>query len=151
MIRAGLLALALSTAGPARADPAADEAAIRDRLLGWAASFNAGDADAVCDLFAADLVSVVRGAPDAGKAVVCARLARALAQDGVRLAYAVEIHEVLISGAIAVVRLDWTMTAEAEGKTETSVERGMDVFRRDPDGVWRIMRFIAFDEPGGPG
>ncbi|MBP7001832.1 nuclear transport factor 2 family protein [Amaricoccus sp.] len=145
MIRAAL-ALAVA-ASAARADVASDEAAIRMRLEGWAAAFNARDADTVCDLFADDLVSVVEGAPDAGKAAVCARLAAALAREGVRLAYAVDIHEVLVLDGHAIVRLDWTLTAEAASATETSLERGLDVFRRDPDGAWRIIRFIAFDGP----
>ncbi len=98
-------------------------------------------------LFAEDLVSVVAGAPEAGKAVVCERLARVLAREDVRLLYVVDIHEVLVWGDNAVVRLDWTLTTEAAGETETSVERGMDVFRREQDGAWRIMRFIAFDAP----
>jgi hypothetical protein len=30
------------------------------------------------------------------------------------------------------------------GTVAVSQERGMDLFRRDPDGIWRIFRFIAF-------
>ena len=43
-------------------------------------------------------------------------------------------------------RLSWTLTVEAAGETETSVERGIDLFRRDTDGRWRIMRLIAFTD-----
>jgi ketosteroid isomerase-like protein len=54
------------------------------------------------------------------------------------------IHEILVSGDLAVVRLTWTLTAEKNGAREATAEEGMDVFRRAPDGVWSILRFIAF-------
>ena len=79
-----LAAVVLAVAAPVWADAAADAAAIRGRLEGWAAAFNAGDAGPVCDLFADDLISVVPDAPDAGKAEVCAGLARVLARDDAR-------------------------------------------------------------------
>ena len=45
---------------------------------------------------------------------------------------------------LAVVRLTWTLTAERNGARDTTTEEGMDVFRRAPDGVWSIARYIAF-------
>lgn len=62
------VALALAMALPLRAAAAgetaqaADQAAIRARLTGWAEAFNAGDAGRVCDLFADDLQSDVETA-----------------------------------------------------------------------------------------
>ncbi len=44
-----------ATTMPASADPAADEAAIRQRLQRWVADFNARRLAGVCDLFAPDL------------------------------------------------------------------------------------------------
>lgn len=150
MLMRWFLAAALAfLAAPVLGDTAGDEAAIRARLLGWAVAFNAGDAEAVCDLFAEDLVSVVAGAPDAGKAAVCARLARIFVQDETTMRYAADIDEIFVWGDHAAVRLDWALTIEAGGETITSVERGLDLFRRDPDGVWRIMRFMAFTEDDG--
>jgi uncharacterized protein (TIGR02246 family) len=136
-------------AGAAAGDEAADDAAIRARLAGWAEAFNAQDAAGVCELFAEDLVSVVPDAPDAGKAAVCDRLARLLARTDRRFRYEVDIDEVLVWGDHAAVRLDWTLTVAGGDGTATSRERGIDLFRRDPDGVWRIMRFIAFTGDGG--
>ena len=43
-------------------------------------------------------------------------------------------------GEHAAVRLNWTLEVAAGGATERSVERGIDLFRRDPDGRWRISR-----------
>ena len=54
----------------------------------------------------------------------------------------------LISGDIAVVRLVWTLRVSSEGKTDAIVskEPGLDVFRREPGGDWKIIRYIAYDD-----
>jgi steroid delta-isomerase len=142
----GVLAVLLVLCGPALAEPAADEAAIRMRLQAWAEAFNSGDAQRACELFADDVRDTVPDAPEGDKATICRRLERAMTRPGVRLNYAPTIHEVLISGDQAVVRLTWTLTTQSGGETKQSIEQGMDVFRRDPDGVWRIARFIAFTD-----
>ena len=64
-----LLALA---APPAAADPAADEAAIRQRLAEWTAAFNARDTAGACGLFAPDLRYTVPGITDGTQAMICA-------------------------------------------------------------------------------
>jgi steroid delta-isomerase len=50
----------------------------------------------------------------------------------------------MLSGDLAVVRLAWTLTAQANGKQDMTSEEGIDIFRRQPDGRWSIARFIAF-------
>jgi len=145
---AGLALLAVAPAAPAQpaSDPAQSEAAIRARLDDWAAAIAAGDHNRACRLFAADLVSVVQGAPDAGRREVCTRIALALARPDVRMRYTPRIEEVLVMGDHAVVRVTWRLE-ETDGRRVTvSEERGMDLFRRDPDGVWRVIRFIAFTQ-----
>ena len=108
-----LLVAVLTAAAPAWADAAADAAAIRGAARGMGGGVQRRDAGPVGDLFADDLVSVVPDAPNAGKAEVCARLARVLARDDVRFAYRPEIDEVLVWGDHAAVRLDWVLTPKA--------------------------------------
>lgn len=146
--RIALPVLGLLLVAPALAQTERDADRIRTRLHDWAAAFNAGDADRACELFAHDVVAVVRGAEDAGKDAVCARLRRALALTDRRMRYTAEISDVLVSGDLAAVLLTWTLAVERDGRRATSEERGLDVFRRDPDGAWRIARFMAFT-PGG--
>ena len=62
-------------AARARADTSADSGAIAQRLHQWATDFNARNSTGTCDLFALTLISTVPDAPDAGRDVVCARLA----------------------------------------------------------------------------
>jgi steroid delta-isomerase len=129
----------------ALADPAAEEAAIRQRFLDWTEAFNARDADGACDLFAPDLAYALPEVAQGTRATICGNFARLFARPGLTLRYDPPlIHEILIEGDLAVVRLRWTLTTEADGLRETGVEEGMDVLRRQPDGRWAIARFVAF-------
>ena len=127
------------------ADPAADEAAIRDRFAKWTQAFNDKDAAGVCDLFAPDLVYSLPEVVNGNQAKLCGNLANLFKRTDLKLQYDLPaIHEMIVSGDIAVVRLTWTLTAEANDKKDTTTEEGIDIFRRQPDGRWSIARFIAF-------
>jgi ketosteroid isomerase-like protein len=53
---------------------------------------------------------------------------------------------VLVFGDVAVVRLVWTLTVKQEGGGETqSVEPGMDIFQKQPDGSGKIIRYMAYE------
>ncbi len=140
----GICLLSVGTAVPAHADLNADKAAISSRLYQWADAFNARDRAGTCDLFAPDLISTVSGAPDAGRDVVCARLAALLAKPDMQFHYSPDIQEIIVSGDIAVVRLIWTLTVDRGNEQQSSRETGIDIFQRQPDGRWSIIRFLAF-------
>ena len=129
-------------------DNAAAEAAVRSALAAWNAAFNAGDAKGACALFAPDLRYDYAGLPERNYDAMCAQLERVLADRSKTFAYALDLKEVIVSGDIAVARLVWTLTIRpADGSPAiTSTETGMDMFRKQPDGTWRISRFIAFDQ-----
>jgi steroid delta-isomerase len=148
LLASTLIALALF-AMPAKAVAATDaEADIRAALTQWTKDFNAGDADAACALFAPDLRYDFRGYPERGYDDVCGLVRRSLADKGKTYTYALDIREVIVSGDMAVVRLVWTLTITLpNGQQVTSVEPGLDVFRKDPDGGWRIFRYLAYDLP----
>ncbi len=140
------LTLFAAPAGVAATQHAEDE--IRAALTKWTQDFNAGNADAVCPLFSQELRYDFRGYPERGYADICSRLKRSLADESKRYAYALDIREILVEGDIAVVRLVWTLTVTLPGgQTVTSVEPGMDVFRKEPDGSWKIIRYLAYEAP----
>jgi len=129
----------------ARADPAADKAAIMDRLQRWTAAFNAKDPTPVCDLFAPDLVYSIPEVAHGTREILCTNLAKMLARSDVQLHYDnPEVHEIVVAGDIGVVSLTWTLTTEENGAKDTTKEEGMDIFERQADGTWSIVRFIAF-------
>jgi uncharacterized protein (TIGR02246 family) len=124
------------------------ESEIRAALEKWTQDFNAGNADAACALFSPELRYDFRGYPERGYGDICARLKRSLADKSKRYAYALDIREIIVSGDIAVVRLVWTLTVTlGNGQSVTSVEPGMDVFAKQRDGSWKIIRYLAYQAP----
>lgn len=142
-IAVALLALVLLR-GPAAAQ--SPEAEIRAALERWTQAFNAGRADEVCDLFSRDLLADVRGIPLRDFNGQCDILKKALADGTRRLSYRHDIRDVTVEGRMAAVRLVWTLTArEAGGRVATTIDQGLDVFRREDDGRWRIVRYMSFE------
>lgn len=147
-----ILALLLGVAaGGARAgalsadEVVADEAAaIRARLERWTEDFNAGRKAAACDLFSAELVSDFKGQGEADHATRCAIIERAIDDPARDFRYALELKEIIVEGDLAIARLTWTLSVSPGDIT--SVEPGLDVFRKEADGQWRIIRYMAYDE-----
>jgi uncharacterized protein (TIGR02246 family) len=138
-----LAGIAMSAAAPRAAeDPAAE---IRAALEQWRADFNARRAAHICDLFAPDLRYDFQGLPEQSYPLLCARLHRAIADRSKTLQYGLSIKEVIVSGSLAVVRLTWASTVTgSDGRSATDDEPGLDVFQRQPDGRWQIIRYIAY-------
>ena len=139
-----VVVLDIGSAIPARPDQAADTAAVTERLLQWVAAFIARDAAGTCDLFAPDLISTVPGGLNDDRNTVCARLAAVLAKTDIQFRYTPDIHEIIVSGDYAVVRLIWSLTTTRAGQEQIDKEAGMDLFQRQADGRWSIVRFVAF-------
>jgi uncharacterized protein (TIGR02246 family) len=143
-------ALSLVLVSPAAAQSdTPDQAAIRAALTQWMADFNAGRADKVCALFAPDLIAQYRGQPERGYDQLCDLLKRSLGDRSKRYRYALAIKEILVAGDLAAVRLTWTL--EVRGKDATSAtaseEPGLDIFRRQGDGSWKISRYLGYESP----
>lgn len=132
----------LSMAQPAIADDAAE---IRARLTRWTVDFNAGHKNEACDLFSKELISDFRGQGEANYSTRCALITKAIDDPVHKFKYQVRIKEIITSDELAVVRLDWTLEVSPPGQKE--VETGMDIFRKESDGVWRIIRYMAYQAP----
>jgi uncharacterized protein (TIGR02246 family) len=148
-MRRAALAVLLALAGmPAAADTAAEKA-ILDALTRWTADFNARDASRICDLFAPDLRYDFRGLPERDYNAMCSALHRALGDRSKTLTYSFDIKEIIVSGDMAIVRLVWTskLSQSNSGQVIETKEPGLDVFRRQPDGMWRISRYMAYEAP----
>jgi len=132
-------------------DSAAVQNQIRIALEKWKLDFNAGDASQVCTLFAPDLISNFRGQPEDTYNSLCANLQSALTDPAKTYHYDLEIKEILVSGDLAVVRLVWTLKVhpkDAASSEAVTREPGMDIFHRQPDGTWKIQRYMAYESPG---
>jgi ketosteroid isomerase-like protein len=129
-------------APPPRPDPVADEAAIRARLGLWVEQYNAGDYPAAATIWAPDLVGWMGGGPDDTYERQQEAAGRAPPADPPR--FSLTVNEVLVDGDLAVVRATW----EEQAKGKVTVYKSFEVWRRQPDGLWKIARWIdAGPEP----
>ena len=122
-------------------DAGGDEARIRARLSKWVEQFNTGDYAGAATIWAPDLIGVIPGRPDDtyAREVEGARNAK---PSPVR--FELRIDEVLVDGDMAVVRDTWRQL----GGAKVVVFRSFEVWRRQPDGEWKIARWIdAAPEP----
>ena len=151
VIASTVLALLLMAAPAGRAVAETAEDTIRATFAQWTKDFNAGNANAVCKLFSPELRYDFRGYPERDYNDVCTLLHRSLADSSKRYVYSLDIREIIVSGDLAVVRLAWTLTVTLPaGQVVKSVEPGMDVLRKGPDGQWKIIRYVAYEAPERP-
>jgi uncharacterized protein (TIGR02246 family) len=138
-------------AGGAKADTAADEAALRAVDSTWFATYTAGDADAVAALYADDAVVNPAGAPHArGSAAVREALGKDIAntKGGGFTLVPGSTSDVGVSGDLGWI---WN-TFTVKDKSGATVDAGkyVTVFARK-DGKWRIIRDIwNSDNPPAP-
>jgi ketosteroid isomerase-like protein len=142
------IAFSLVLSGETAESGKAPESMIRAALEKWTADFNAGRVEEICGLFASELIYDYRGQPERNYRDICSLLHRSLDDRRKQYRYALEIKEILVSGEFAVVRLVWTLTIRANDASGSaqSTEPGMDLFRKQPDGSWKIIRFIAYEQ-----
>jgi ketosteroid isomerase-like protein len=125
-----------------------DRDAIRAALTKWTDDFNVGNVAAVCGLFAPDLRYDYKGFPERGYQDICDGLRGSLTDRTRRYHYSLAIKDIVVSSELAAVRLTWTLrVGRPDAPPQISHEHGIDIFRKQPDGAWRIIRFIAYDEP----
>lgn len=130
-----------------RDDPVRDKTAIEAALERWPNDFNAENLSGVCDLFADDVVLVYPGGPDRNRQEFCDRMQTLFDDRAKQFSYdAPEIEEVLVDGDLATVRLMWRLTIrDTSGEVlDITEEDGLDVFRRQADGSWKIYISHAF-------
>jgi len=121
---------------------------IRGALEKWTVEFNTGKSGQVCELFAPDLIANYQGQPERNYESLCRQLRNSLGDRNRTFHYSLDIKEILVSGDLAAVRLVWTLKIVPNngGEAHTVVEPGIDIFRPQPDGTWKISRFVAYGE-----
>jgi ketosteroid isomerase-like protein len=150
-MKLSLVCLLLLAAGHAHAQAPTDSAAavrsIRQALAGWVDAANREDWKTAAQVWAPDLVGWYPGQPDDTytkemKSAAHPRAGRAHTR------FEVNVIEVMVSGSMAVVRDIWRFTT-APGTPDSSaaVVRSYEVWGRQPDGQWKIRRWISAPEP----
>ena len=123
---------------------------LESALRKWRDDFNGRNVDGICDLFAPDLIANYGDFPQISYESICKQLKSSLTNPDLNFHYDLGITEIIVSGDTGVVRLIWDLTVtDANGKViERTKDRGMDIFRRQPDGTWKISRYIAYPVGG---
>jgi steroid delta-isomerase len=121
------------------------ETTIRGKLAEWETAYNAGDRKKTFEIWAPDLVGWYPGIPDVTYAQEKAGLDRP-APSGPQSTLHVQIVEVLVSDDLAVVRDIWTETPPGGDSPATTIP-SFEVWRRQPDGDWKIARWISAPRP----
>ena len=137
----------LACSGRVLAVENSEEAKITSLLQKWPQDFNAKDIRATCGLFAPDLVATYPGAPDRNYEEMCRHITEALTSTNRTFLYeAPLIEQIMIEGDLAVVRLIWTLKITTPNRNPEMIkERGLDVFRRQKDGSWKIAISFAYE------
>lgn len=125
---------------------------IRNLLENWTKDFNAKKFPETCKLFAPDLFASYLGAPERNYDDMCQHLKKALFNPQADYKYDFpQIEEILIADNLAVVRLIWTLTINEktpkdDQKTPKLIikENGIDIFKRQKDGTWKISISYAY-------
>jgi len=147
-----VVALALSLVIDVRSTRAdGEEEEIETALREWRDDFNGKNAEVICDLFAPDLIANYGDFPQISYESICKQLKSSLTNPVLDFHYDLAITEVIVSGDTGIVRLIWDLTVtDGDGKVvERTKDRGMDIFRRQPDGTWKISRYLAYPAGGG--
>lgn len=134
--------------GSVRADGAENE--IESALREWMDDFNGKNVEVICDLFAPALIANYGDFPQISYESICKQLKSSLTNPDLNFHYDLGITEIIVSGDTGVVRLIWDLTVTDGGGNviEKTKDRGMDIFRRQPDGTWKISRYIAYPVGG---
>src|SRR5204863_3611271 len=132
-------------------DSIAAIAAVRRRLDAWVRQTNAGDRDGANEVWAPGMVGwFPRAAVFSDSAAsALAGLPSALKGENPRTSYELAVDDIVASGSVVVVHDVWTETrafAQGTGSVRRII-RGSELWRCQPDGRWRIARFVSAPEP----
>ena len=138
----GLCTLLLVACAPVgQQDTESDAAAIRALLADWDALANAGDAAALVELYAEDVISMP---PDAvgrvGREAILASMEETFGADTLQITSVAD--EVDVAGDLAFMRVtyDETITPKAGSDTELMHGNWLVILQRQADGSWKIWR-----------
>jgi len=150
-----VLATLVACAAPApEAAPPVDVAALKDAIQArekeWSAAFLAADGAAIAALYAEDAASVpASGDWQRGRAAIAANMQPQF--DSTTFTAREDItEEVIPAGPDYVFEIGHyssTGTSKADGKPKSNSGRYTVLWRKDADGVWRLLRDMGTEAP----
>ena len=147
---------AASASAQAREGCAADDSAaaraVRARLAEWVRQANANDRDGMREVWAPGLVGWFPRASlfSDSAAAAAARLPANEKSRVPQTTFGLEIADVVASGSVVVVHDVWTETRDFDSRKVRRIIRGSELWRCQPDGKWRIARYVSAPESWEP-
>ena len=143
-IVATLLVLAISGCAP-QVDVEAESVAIRDAMVEWVEAENAKDVERMLSFFTDDASLLPPGAPMAtGKEAIRGLLSQSIAIPGLTLSAQTTKVEVCGSGDLAYsLGLYEATVNDPQGKPITHDGKFVVVWRKQPDGSWKVVADIS--------
>jgi ketosteroid isomerase-like protein len=136
--------------GCAESDSVSAVGAVRARLAEWVRQTNAGDREGANEVWAPSMVGwFPRASIFSDSAAYAAAGTTRSATGPVRTKFEIVVDDIVASGPVVVVHDVWTETREL-GTSENAAQRvirGSELWRCQPDGRWRIARYVSAPEP----
>jgi ketosteroid isomerase-like protein len=140
-----LLVSASLSAQPQASSGADGEKQIRAALARWVEAANRQDWKAALDVWAPDLIGWYPGEPDDTYQQEAEFAAHPKPRSET---YQVTVNEVIVSGPLAVVRDTWVITDKLpSGQSKAVTLRSYEIWHRQSDSRWKIIRWISSPEP----
>ena len=143
-----LIALPLAAAfADSSPDRAAVEMQIRQAIANWTAAANRGDEQEKKKIWAPGVQGWLPSAAEFKKAAAFSD--SVVNEKAIRNTYTVTVNEVIVSTDLAVVRDTWEETVYKPGSSTTAHRtiQSFEVWQPQPDGQWKISRFIGAPRP----
>lgn len=141
--------LALQAQAICASSDSAAAVAVRARLAEWVRQANANDRAGMNEVWAPGLVGWFPRARlfSDSTAADAAGLSPTESARSVQTTFGLVIANVVASGSVVVVHDVWTETRDFGSGKARRVIRGSELWRCQPDGKWRIARYVSAPEP----
>lgn len=129
-------------------DDKKSEAEIRKALADWVSATNRRDEATANEIWATKVVGWFPKAVEFNNSAAFAAAGLPEKKDASYSTYELKIDEVAVSGSIAAVYDIWTETRHFNGSSITvrRIIRSSELWRQQPDGKWKIVRWVSAPE-----
>ena len=131
------------------ADTSADEATIHSLVESWSAAAQAKDLDRFASIYASDAVLMLEGAPDmVGREAIRSGIGGLMQDPHFDLSFEADEVVVAEAGDLAYETGRYSLSmSDADGNPTSQAGRYVVVWRKEPDGNWKVVIDAPVSDP----